>query len=405
MKKSLFSFLIIVFAAIFSNGHTELKAQDYPQLSEQASISLMTCGPGAELYSIFGHSALLIYDPVNQIDKIYNYGTFNFEDPNFYYKFTRGIADYMLSISTPSSFLREYTIENRTVEQQILNLTLSEKQLIFEAVEENYKPENRFYRYDFLFLNCSSIIRDRVFEVIGDKYTLDKTDYNNSFRDLLQPYVLDSWVKLGINLMLGMRADNEADNWARMFLPDHMRDQFALATVESGMLAQPVKKLFLGDTNIDNNKKNSQIDTPFIIFIILLIGVGLMTRKKYAKKNWNKILDSIIFIFPGLVGLLMTFMWFFSEHLVMHQNLNLLWAFPLHIILPIMIWIPSMSKFVSIYSKVSFSAIALFMALAVLGVQEIPTSLLVLSGIVMLRLFRYAFLLRTPNEIESKETN
>ena len=405
MKKRLYSFLLVTFLTLLGIGSSTLHAQDQPQLSEDSKISLMTCGPGAESYSMFGHSALWVFDPVNRIDRIYNYGTFNFEDPNFYFKFTRGIADYMLSLANSASFVREYTIENRTVEQQVLNLTQNEKQKLFEAVEENYKPENRFYRYDFLFLNCSSIIRDRVFDVMDDSYVLDTTNYGQSFRDLLQPYINNSWIKLGINLLLGVKADKQASNWDRMFLPDHMRDQFSLTRSADISLAQPVTKIFLGTHPPVTYEKTNNIDTPFIVFIILLVFTGFLTRKKFASSKWNKPLDSFIFLIAGAIGILLTFMWFFSEHEVIHQNLNVLWAFPLHILIPIFIWIPSLSRIVTIYSKISFSAIALFMALAILGVQEIPTSLLVLSGIVMLRLFRYAFFTRIADKVKSEETN
>lgn len=405
MKKRLYSFLLVSFLTLMGIGSSVLHAQNYPQLSEDSKISLMTCGPGAESYSMFGHSALWVFDPIKKIDRIYNYGTFNFEDSHFYYKFTRGIADYMLSLANSASFVREYTIDNRTVEQQILNLTQNEKQKLFKALEENYKPENRFYRYDFLFLNCSSIIRDRVFDVIDDRYALDTTDYGQSFRDLLQPYINNSWIKLGINLLLGVKADKQADNWDRMFLPDHMRDQFTLAHSADNSLAQPVKKIFLGTQAPVTYNKTNNIDTPFIVFIILLVFTGILTRKKFALSKWNKPLDSFIFLITGAIGILLTFLWFFSEHEVIHQNINVLWAFPLHILIPIIIWIPSLSKIVAIYSKILFSAIALFMALAILGVQEIPSSLLVLSGIVMLRLFRYAFFMRVPNQIEGQKAN
>ena len=182
MKRIIIS-VSIVLGVLFSINTAQ--ASEFPQLSEHSEISLMTCGPGEAMYSQFGHSALWVYDPINRIDRIYNYGTFDFEGSNFYYLFVRGIANYMLSVSNFQSFLNEYEEEDRTVEQQVLNLTLAEKQSLFYALEENYKPENRYYRYDFLYLNCSSVVRDKVFESLTRSYELDQTDYDESFRDQL----------------------------------------------------------------------------------------------------------------------------------------------------------------------------------------------------------------------------
>ncbi len=376
--------LVMPIAGVFS--------QNYPQLSENATISLMTCGQGSELYSTFGHSALLVQDIQNRIDRVYNYGTFDFNDPNFYFLFVRGIANYKLSLSNSQSFMREYMLENRTVEQQVLNLTLEQKQRLFELVEENYKPENRYYRYDFLFLNCSSIIRDRVFEVLDKSYILDSTHYEQSFRDLLQPYIPNEWLYVGINLLLGPRADRQASNWQRMFLPDHMRDQFALTKISSAdgeLLAQHVRSLYKS-TQV-RQLPDHLLSTPQIVFLVLLIITGIFTRKKYNTKPWNKPFDTLIFFVSGIIGLLLTFMWFLSKHDVINENINLLWAFPLHLIIAVLVWFGRLDRIVRVYAKAMFVAIILFFFLAAIGIQEIPTTLLIFSGVVMLRLFRLAF--------------
>ncbi len=381
----------------------ELNAQQYPQLSKSATISLMTCGPGAELYSTFGHCALWVNDPVSRIDRIYNYGTFDFSDPNFYIKFTRGIADYMLSITTSARFMQEYIDENRTVEQQILNLSTEEKQKLFETLEDNYKPENRFYRYDFLFLNCSSIIRDKVFETTVDRFSLDTTEYKESFRDLLQSYYPNPWIGMGIDLLLGHKTDRNTENWERMFLPDYMRDQFALAFSENDKsgLTQPVKTIYLSSNPPLQNHKRALITLPEIIFFVLFIFVGLLTKKKLTNRNWNRWMDLVIFTLSGIIGLLLAFMGFFSEHEVTHQNINLLWAFPLNLIFVVLIWFPRMNNLIRNYAKVLLGFGIIFFALAFIGFQHVPISILLFAGIVLLRLFRYALFPKISNQIES----
>jgi hypothetical protein len=130
------------------------------QLSDQAVISLITADPGEELYSLFGHSAIRVKDTVNNQDLVFNYGTFNFNTPNFYMKFTRGKLLYMLSIQQFDRFKRSYEYEKRDLKEQILNLTQDQKQAIFQFLLWNYQPENRYYKYDFFFDNCATRIRD-----------------------------------------------------------------------------------------------------------------------------------------------------------------------------------------------------------------------------------------------------
>lgn len=384
--------LLLIFSN--SNGH----CAQYRKLSDQSKISLMTCGPGEAMYSQFGHSAIWVNDPINRIDRIYNYGTFDFDDTNFYYLFLRGIANYKLSVTNFRAFVDSYAAEDRTVEQQVLNLTLSEKQELFDVLQENYKPENRYYRYDFLFLNCSSVIRDKVFESLNRTYQLDETEYDHSFRDLLMSTLTGKWVQFGINLLLGHRADIKATNWERMFLPDYMRDQFELAKLgDNQMLAPDIKTIYL---TTKSSSKNS-FEGPTYLFLILFFIIGFVTKKKYSNHRWNKSLDSIIFSITGLIGFMLCFMWFFSKHEVVHENINILWAFPLHLILVIMIWIPALTQIVRIYGKVFFFVIILFIILGLFRVQEIPTAVYLLSGITMFRLFRLAFFPDMVNQVKS----
>ncbi|MCD6555811.1 MAG: DUF4105 domain-containing protein, partial [Bacteroidales bacterium] len=125
-------------------------------LSPYAEVSIITCAPGNELYSTFGHSAIRIKDPVLRIDNVYNYGTFNFETPGFYMKFTRGKLDYMLSVSPYRYFVMSYIQEKRAIKEQVLNLSCPQKTIIFHALKINALPENMYYRYDFLKDNCST---------------------------------------------------------------------------------------------------------------------------------------------------------------------------------------------------------------------------------------------------------
>ena len=146
-------------------------------LSPQATVSLVTVWPGKEVFDTFGHTALWIYDPRNGIDKVYGYGTYDFNAPNFYGKFVIGhLDDYMISVLDMNYFLGSYQAENRTVIDQVLNLSPSQKEEMYAFLEKNYLPENRFYRYIFFFDNCTTRVRDVIKNIGGNSHECEKAE-------------------------------------------------------------------------------------------------------------------------------------------------------------------------------------------------------------------------------------
>ncbi len=204
-------FLLI---ALFS---LSLQAQKH-NLSEGAEISIITCGPGhEELYEAFGHSAIRIKDKASNLDRVYNYGTFNFNTPNFYIKFARGKLDYELRAYPFSLFLKSYQRENRWVKEQVLDLETQDKIDIYQYLETNAEPRNRAYKYDFFYNNCSTKIYDVLKSVLKDKLIFDKdfSKKNMSHRDLIQLYLKNhQWGDFGIDLALGSSIDDEANSKA-----------------------------------------------------------------------------------------------------------------------------------------------------------------------------------------------
>ena len=191
-------------------------------LSDGAEISVITCGPGSELYSTFGHSAFRILDRKRNMDKVYNYGTFNFATPNFYAKFVRGKLLYELRAYPFSHFLRSYQEENRWVKEQILNLDQQQKQSIYDFLEENEKPANRGYKYDFFYDNCSTKMYQVLEKTLKDQLLFDDnyepTDFTH--RELIQQYLTNlKWSDFGIDLALGSVIDREISTKQYMFLP------------------------------------------------------------------------------------------------------------------------------------------------------------------------------------------
>ncbi len=387
--------LFMLTSNTFSNSINQHKA---PKLSTQAEISLMTCGPGEAVYAFFGHSALWVYDPIQGIDRIYNYGTFDFNDPNFYYLFVRGVADYRLSVTNFRSFMSEYIREERFVKQQKLNLTATEKQSLFDRLEENYLPENRYYRYDFFFLNCSSVIRDKVFETADGRFSVKEDSANTAtFRDLLQPYLGNGWLDLGVNLLLSHKADKQANEWYRMFLPDHMFIEFGRAISSDGeALAPSTGMQTLNLSKSDLQEKNG-LNFYTVALGMLFIAVIFLTQKKYRFSKWNVALDFTLFFLVSLVGILLTFMWLFSEHDVLNANINILWALPLHLFFAFLLLFKNAKQLKRWYAQFSFICGMVFYLLALIQIQVVPLGVILLASIILVRLARLAFLLPIRN--------
>ena len=215
------------------------------QLSEQANISVLTCGPYDELYSAFGHSAFRIHDPVNNINVTCNYGTFDFNQPNFYLNFARGNNLYKLSIQDYQRFEDVYIYENRFIHEQVLNLTSEQKQKLFAYLQWNSKPENASYYYDYFYDNCSTKIRDVLLEALGKDVIFDEshitTDY--TIRELTDFYLKKlPWGDLGIDICLGLPMDKKAAPLEYMFLPDYVESAFDHASIVQNGSTVPLVK-------------------------------------------------------------------------------------------------------------------------------------------------------------------
>jgi len=298
-------------------------------VGENTTVSLITCGSGSELYSTFGHSALHIYDPTSGLDRVYNYGTFDFDTPNFYVKFARGQLNYFLNVTDFSRFARSYQYEGRWVYRQELNLTQEQKAEIFVFLEKNALPENRFYKYDFFYDNCSTRLRDVIELILGDAliYPDAASDTTATFREMIDLYLLDlPWSDLGIDLALGMPCDDEADFREKMFLPDYLMANLAMAKVMRNGAAIPLVKR--EGLVIEENPNLSQSEATDIrwIFWLLLIFCVITTLFVHPKKM--KLFDIIFFGFVGILGILLALLWFATDHSATKWNLNLLWALP-----------------------------------------------------------------------------
>jgi hypothetical protein len=326
MKKVLVNLLFML--AIFCNGL-------YSQSRSDTTVYLLTCSPGTETYSIYGHSALRVVIPQTHEDKVYNWGVFDFSTPNFVWKFAKGRLNYMLDSSAFQIFMQEYFLENRSVYSQRINLDASEKKILLTLIQTNLQPENRSYRYDFFYDDCSTRIRDLIEKVVGPKliYPPEETNRIPSFRDKVDDYQKNyPWLNLGINLIMGTPGDKKASFRNRMFLPIDLQKNLTQAVINRDRkmipLLSPIETLLKFDVPVYNYRFYT---SPVFVFTILFIIIVFISAI-YRGKKLIYILDLGVFILFSLLSILMIFFNFFTDHQEMKLNLNIIWINPFIII-------------------------------------------------------------------------
>ncbi|MFL0685022.1 uncharacterized protein DUF4105 [Algoriphagus aquaeductus] len=300
-------------------------------------ISLLTCDPGDQLYSSFGHSAIRVREIGSDgRDMVFNFGTFDFDTPNFYGKFATGKLNYMLSVTTYDRFIIEYDYFKRGVREQVLDMSLEQKDFLVQHLNALYDPARRFYKYDFFFNNCATKVRD-AFEIAMGKQLVwnDSLDTEEkTFRNLIDEYVYPlPWADLGIDLALGSVIDRNATEREKQFLPDYMERAFASAEIVGDGPSRPLVKE--SRVILEFPKPESKLDllNPYLLFWVLAIFYAVATWIGFRKGRLLKALDIGLFGVLGIVGLVISFLWFLTDHSATLWNWNILWAFPGHLIL------------------------------------------------------------------------
>ena len=348
-----FYLFFIIVCTPFASSNAGTSITDFPDISENAQISLITGEPGKELYTAWGHSAIRVYDPTRGIDFVYNYGTFDFNAPGFYQKFLQGKLNYFLNVYDFKRMVMEYQYYDQSLYEQIINLSFDEKKEIYEFLNNNALPENKFYLYDFFFDNCSSRIRDVFQDILGPKLVFEDQHITShkTLRQLLDEFLLErKWGDFGIDLILGLPADQVASSWEYMFLPFKLYDAFENAVIYGVENNKPfVRSTMPIHESAKTPSESSFRISPLMLFWALLFIVIIMSLSIDKEKIALKILDTLLFVIIGLSGMLIAFLWFGTDHIATKDNLNLLWAFPTHIILPFIVFKDISSKWITYY--------------------------------------------------------
>jgi hypothetical protein len=355
-------------------------------MNKGTEVFLITCGPGTETYSVYGHSALRIVIPGDKSDAVYNWGVFDFSTPNFAWKFASGRLDYSLGVYSYEDFLRDYFLEQRWVVSQKINLEKDEIEKLLQLINENLKPGNIKYRYDFFYDDCSTRIRDLIEKTVGDALIYppekDKKELR-TFRYLTGEYEKGfPWTKAGIDLIMGSPGDKKASFRDRMFLPIELMNGLSeLLIRRNGKMIPLLRNPEIVLSFDPPVQKEKFITSPLFIISIILIIVILLTAFFRGRKV-NALIDLIIFTIFSLFALLMIFFNFFTDHQQMKWNLNIIWLNPFIILCLISL---VLRKDWLIWFRLVFYMSVLFLALQVFLPQEINNAFIPMAGILILR--------------------
>ncbi len=339
-------------------------------------ISLVTCSPGSELYSVFGHNAMRIVDSAAGTDIAYNFGTFNFDDPDFYTKFVRGKLLYYLSQENFSDFLYAYSYFKRGVTEQVLNLSDQEKKSIQKALFENLREENKNYNYDFFYDNCSTRLRDIIFRTKTDSAFNPPAflESSLSFRDHLHTYLDKAemeWTRLGIDVVLGLEADKKMDISNAMYLPEFLLQGVGVASLGNKKLM--TEQLVLLPDQQPVPVALSFWQKPLFVFgLVALLLFSNLIFQSGVLFSIQSVVEKTLFMSSGLFGCFLLFLWLGTDHQSMTKNLNLIWAFPVNLILGFRI--KNVSGWLNAYAKLYAVVVLLLLVLAVAVPGLIPVA-------------------------------
>lgn len=370
MKKALLFFTLLF--SLFANSQTVT-------LSPSAEISVITCGPGSELYTAFGHSAFRVRDVKQGFDRIYNYGTFDFNQPNFYGNFAKGNLLYFLGVTDTSRFLRTYYYEKRWVKGQVLDLSPTDVQKVYNFLENNALPENKEYLYDYFFDNCSTKLYDVIDETLQNKLIVPKKEIESpmTYRQLMQLYLGNQpWGDFGIDLCLGSVIDREVTANEYLFLPDNVFEFFnSLKISENGDIKPLVKRT---EVILPEQKQvvKKSFFTPLFVFSLIAFIVIMLTWKNWKNKTKSRWLDFILFFATGIIGLLITSIWLGTNHISARNNFNVLWAFIPNLFVSFLFLKKKLPTWLKTYSLIVFLLLLLLILLWILKVQVFSIGIL-----------------------------
>ncbi|MEY4539565.1 MAG: hypothetical protein RLZZ306_1322 [Bacteroidota bacterium] len=379
---SFFSFLTI--SSVFAQ-----------KLSESTKVSVITVAPGDELNDSFGHTLLWVYDPSTGVDKAYNFGEYDYDTENFYWKFVKGQLPYKIGNYPLNVYQQYYQKHNRKMTEQVMSLAMYQKQLIYDNLEKTYNnPATRSYMYKFYTDNCATRVRDALLVACSDSVHLQNIPEMNdsTYRQWMNKCILRKhhyWAAVGMNAALGAPADERILQYGACYIPENLMKSMGVARrMSKGRVFYFVNDTHdLFQTNVVDEKPPF-VTTPRFWFSLIFFITAFITFRHWKKRKKGYLIDKILFGFAGVLGWVLLFLWFGTDHGVTNYNLNLLWAFPLH--LPIIFWLSESKDARDFWYGYYFMFIGLMLAMSLVFVSRYSIDTVPLVLALFIRAFYHA---------------
>jgi len=354
---------LLFFTMVVWAQQSELR---YPKLSEDAEVSVIVCGPSHDAaFTLYGHAAIRVKDNSKNLDNIFNYGLFDFNGENFIYRFVKGETDYKLGVANFLDYIVEYRMRGSYASELVLNLSAEEKNRIWEALLENYRPENRVYRYNFFFDNCSSRLLYIVESNIDGKILFDENQPVHTFRDLINDCTKEHlWLTFGCDLVLGSPTDRAATIHEKMFLPEFLEKFFITGVIQlpDGTTKPLVRQtISLSEFNPKINNYAGEPLTPLFCSIVLMVLIVVITIVGYRHNKYYRLIDCALFFVAGIAGIVVFFVSFISEHPCVYPNWNIVWLHPLHLVGFVLFFVKKLKTAANYYHFINFAVLTLLL--------------------------------------------
>lgn len=352
----------------------------FPLFAGNVNVSVLTCSPGDEIYSLFGHTGLRYKNDAKGLDLVFSYGYFDFDSPNFVWRFILGETDYIVGAVPYEMFMEEYEERGAVVVEQVLQLTPEQEQELIDIIVLNCRPENRKYRYNYFYNNCTTKIRDQIARVTeGLSYTRDFVAGNPTFREELRRLTSSHpWYSFGIDLLLGADIDKPATSKELQFIPGNYQQALekAVLSLENGEDIPFVKEQNLIVLGTDDSKTVVESRfTPFYVSLLLLLFTFIIMLCEVRSKKTFWLFDATLLTLQGVCGALLLFMTLFSQHPAVDNNWVILLLNPVMLfIMPVYVNRLRKHRTMSI-AWVQVIFVVLFFLSAAFSVQVYPTPL------------------------------
>lgn len=367
---------------------------------DRYNISILTVSPGKDLVDAFGHSGIRVVDNELNYDVVFNFGIYDFQAPDFYSNFVKGRPIYSLGINNYNRFFNDYKNQKRGILEHKIQISKNKKDALIRLLFENSRQENKFYVYEYFNDNCSTKVADLFIENFNDEiYNFEinlSSKSNYSYRSLIYKMIpKNSWGSLAIDICLGSIIDQDINYRQTFFLPSKFGS--FLDTIESVNPEIIESKLLLKSQDIFE-ESGFNLTSPLFVILFISIFIILVSFLDFRNNKQTKVLDILLISITTMIGLLISYLWFYSDHSAASQNYNILWASPLNILLFIDLFTRKKRKWILGYLKFIFLMLLLMMSHWILSVQ---TFNITLFSFIFALLIRYLFLIYNHKKLIS----